>query len=141
MDVLSKASPPTLDQPFGVPLWPLFSTLWQQFRSFPPESFRFVRGATPMSTLGETVAALATYYVVVFGGRELMKARPALQLNGWFKMHNLGLTVLSAGLLALFVEQLLGTVVREGIFYSICDSRGGWTDELVILYYVSFYTG
>ena len=140
MDAFTKAlhvSAPSLDQPFGVALWPLFEQLWLQFRRFPPQMFRFVPGVTPMSTLPQSVAVLVTYYVVIFGGRELMKSQQPLRLNFLFKVHNLGLTVLSAGLLALFVEQLLGTVVRKGIFYSICDSDGGWTDRLVTLYYVS----
>ena len=137
MDAFAKATAPSLDQPFGVPLWPLFSALWRQFRAFPPEDFRFEPGRTPLSTLGGTGAALVTYYAVVFGGRELMKPRPAFQLNAWFKVHNLFLTLLSAGMLVLFVEQMLGTVVRHGVFYSICDARGGWTDKLVVVYYVS----
>lgn len=51
-------------------------------------------------------------------------------------IHNLYLTIISAGLLALFIEQLLPTLLRHGLFYTICDHRGGWTDRLVILYYV-----
>jgi hypothetical protein len=39
-------------------------------------------------------------------------------------------------LLALFVEQLVPTVYNHGIFYAICDVKGGWTPPLVILYYV-----
>ena len=138
MDALKTlpTSAPTLDHPFGFPLWPLFEKLWLQFRSFPPQDFRFVPGTTPMSTFAETATGLATYYAVVFGGRQLMKNREPMKLGLLFKAHNLSLTVLSAGLLALFFEQLLGTVVRQGIFYAICDARGGWTDPLVTLYYV-----
>lgn len=89
-----------------------------------------------MSTLKETVAVLASYYIIVFGGRELMKRRGAFSFNPLSIVHNLFLTVLSAGLLALFVEQLLATVVRKGIFFAICDADGGWTNRLVTLYYV-----
>lgn len=52
-------------------------------------------------------------------------------------IHNFYLTVISGSLLALFIEQLLPTVWRNGVYYAICDHEGGWTDELVILYYVS----
>ena len=48
------------------------------------------------------------------------------------------LTVISGTLLALFAEQLIPTLVRHGVFYGICSHKGGWTDELVVLYYVSF---
>lgn len=51
-------------------------------------------------------------------------------------LHNLALTIISGGLLALFIEQLLPTVWRHGIFFAICDERGGWTEKLVTLYYV-----
>jgi hypothetical protein len=127
---------PTLDRPFGVELWPFFEKVWTQFRSFPPQDFRFVPGTTPMSTLKETTAVLVSYYIIVLGGRELMKNRPAIKLNPIFKVHNLGLTIISASLLVLFIEQLLPTVVRQGVFFAICNADGGWTKPLVTLYYV-----
>lgn len=65
-----------------------------------------------------------------------MKNRPPFKLNGIFMVHNLYLTVASAIMLALFIEQLLPTVWRRGVFFAICDHRGGWTRELVVLYYV-----
>ena len=65
-----------------------------------------------------------------------MKNREPFKLNGLFMVHNLLLTAISGTLLALFTEQLVPTVWRNGIFYAICDHRGGWTTPLVILYYV-----
>jgi hypothetical protein len=41
-------------------------------------------------------------------------------------------------LLALFIEQLLSTVWRHGVFFAICNHQGGWTKPLVALYYVSY---
>ena len=79
---------------------------------------------------------LVSYYVITFGGRELMKGRQAFSVNGAFIVHNFYLTVISAVLLALFIEQLLGTLVREGVFFAICNEKGGWTKEMVTLYYV-----
>ena len=128
---------PTLDRPFGVELWPIFDKLFSSARGYSPQDFEFVPGVTPMSTLKATSITLVTYYITVLGGRELMKNRPAYKLNGIFMMHNLGLTIISAGLLSLFIEQLLPTVWRNGVFFAICDHRGGWTKQLVILYYVS----
>lgn len=89
-----------------------------------------------MSTLKETTITLVAYYVVVLGGRELMRNRKPFVINGLFMVHNFCLTTISAILLALFIEHLLPTVVRKGIFFAICDHNGGWTKELVPLYYV-----
>jgi hypothetical protein len=54
-------------------------------------------------------------------------------------VHNLYLTIISGVLLALFIEQLLPTIVRNGVFFSICNHKGGWTKELVMLYYVCIF--
>lgn len=103
---------------------------------YPPSTFYFVPGQTPLSTIQATATMLITYYVVVLGGRELMKNRDPVKLNALFMIHNLYLTVASAIMLVLFIEQLVPTVWRRGIFFAICDHRGGWTRELVVLYYV-----
>lgn len=132
---------PTLDKPFGVQLWPYFSQAFGSIMGYRPEDFTFVPGQTPMSTFQATATTLITYYVTVFAGRELMKNRSPMKLNGLFMVHNLYLTIASAIMLALFIEQLLPTVWRHGVFFAICDHRGGWTRELVILYYVRFWIG
>lgn len=127
---------PTLDRPFGLALWPIFSAAFEKVKGYPAEDFRFVPGQTPMSTMTETAAALISYYVIIFGGRELMKDREPMKLNGLFKIHNFYLTAISGILLVLFLEQLIPTLVRGGLFYAICDYNGGWTPPLVTLYYV-----
>jgi fatty acid elongase 3 len=99
------------------------------------DEFKFQPGKTAFSTLKETMAMIALYLVVVFGGRELMRTRKPLKLNGTFMAHNLILTVVSAGLLLLFAEQLLPTLWRYGLYENICG-ESGWTRPLVVLYYV-----
>ena len=131
-----EVSAPSLDRPFGVHLWPIFSKGFELVMGYPAEDFRFVPGETPMSTIKQTGVSLLAYYIIIFGGREFMKNRSAYKLNGLFKVHNFMLTVISGSLLALFAEQLIPTVVRNGVFYGICSHAGGWTDKLVILYYV-----
>jgi fatty acid elongase 3 len=128
---------PSLDHPFGLHLWPVFEHIFTAVKGYAPQDWRFKQGETPMSTYAATATVLVSYYILIFGGREIMKSREAFRLNWLFKIHNFYLTAISAILLALFVEQLLSTVVRKGIFYAICAHGGGWTDELVILYYVS----
>jgi fatty acid elongase 3 len=65
-----------------------------------------------------------------------MRNREPFKLNFLFKVHNFYLTAISGTLLLLFAEQLIPTVARKGLFFAICDHQGGWTDKLVILYYV-----
>lgn len=133
-----KVGVPTLDHPFGLQLWPIFEASFEAVMGYKPQQFRFVPGRTPMSTHAVVAVSLAVYYLVIFGGREWMRERPAYKLNGPFKVHNFYLTAISGILLLLFLEQLIPTLARNGVFYAICDYRGGWTDELVILYYVRF---
>lgn len=127
---------PSIDRPFGVELWPIFDKLYSSVRGYSPQDFTFVPGGTPMSTLGATATVLTAYYIIIFGGREMMRKRPAYKLNALFMLHNLYLTIISGGLLALFTEQLVPTLWRNGVFYAICDHKGGWTRPLVTLYYV-----
>lgn len=136
-EILKHVSTPTLDRPFGVHLWPLFDMGFEKLMGYPASEFQFTQDVTPLSTLKETTMMLITYYVVIFGGREVMKKLPAFKLNTLFMIHNLVLTIVSGILLVLFIEQLLPTLVRHGVFYTICDQRGGWTQPLIILYYVS----
>lgn len=106
-------------------------------KGYRPQDFNFIAGKTPMSTLSVTAFTLVAYYITIFGGRELMRNRPAFELNGLFKIHNFYLVIISGALLALMVEQLIPELVRNGIFHGICSHDGGWTRQMVVLYYVS----
>lgn len=127
---------PTIDRPFGIKLWPIFSKAWELVMGYPADDFRFEAGVTPMSTLKSTGIFVICYYMVIFIGREIMRKKEPLQLKKPFLVHNFCLTAISGILLALFVEQVFPTVVRGGIFHAICDRSGGWTQPLVVLYYV-----
>ena len=131
---------PTLDRPFGVALWPIFAEAFTKIKGYTPEEFRFVPGSTPMATMAETAIGLISYYIIIFSGRELMKEREPLKLNGLFKIHNFYLTAISGVLLLLYLEQLIPTLFRHGVFYAICDYNGGWTQPLVVLYYLNYLT-
>jgi hypothetical protein len=133
---LPTPSLPTLDRPFGVHLWPLFDKLYTAVVGHSAEDFRFVAGKTPLSTFRETAGLIVAYYVIILCGREFMRNQKPLKLTGLFMVHNLLLTTVSAALLALFIEQLLPTLWRHGVFYAICNHNGGWTKPLVTLYYV-----
>lgn len=131
---------PTIDRPFGIHLWPIFSKAFEAVVGYPAENFRFVPGATPMSTLKETGIFIVIYYAIILGGRELMRNSEPFKLQSLFLIHNFYLTAISFILLVLFVEQLLPTVARGGIFNAICHAEGGWTQPLVVLYYVCSFT-
>ncbi|KAF2427579.1 elongation of fatty acids protein 3 [Tothia fuscella] len=131
---------PTLDRPFGLALWPIFEKSFEAVKGYKPQDFRFEQGVTPFSTFTTTAVVLVTYYMVIFGGREIMRSRKPLELNWLFKVHNLYLTLISGTLLVLFLEQLIPTVWRHGVFFAICNREGGWTDKLVILYYLNYLT-
>jgi fatty acid elongase 3 len=137
MEYLQDIQKPSIERPFGIHLWPIFDKAFEALMGYPASEFQFVEGKTPMSTFRETAIMLIVYYVTIFGGREVMRNRPAFKLNTLFMIHNFVLTAVSAILLALFVEQLVPTIWNHGIFYSICDHRGGWTQPLIVLYYVS----
>jgi fatty acid elongase 3 len=137
LEFLQNLPLPTIDRPFGIHLWPIFDKAFEAVVGYPASEFKFVEGVTPMSTFKETAIALVAYYIIIFGGRELMKNRPAFKLNTLFMIHNFYLTAISATLLALFIEQLLPTLYRHGLFFTICDHQGGWTQPLIVLYYVS----
>lgn len=119
------------------PLWNLFSKSWQKLAGTPANNFSFVPEKTAFATFNETAAMLVVYYVTIFGGRELMRDRPAFQLKIPFMMHNFFLTAVSGGLLVLFLEQLVPTVWQQGVYNSVCDGAAGWTKPLTLLYYVS----
>lgn len=128
---------PTLDRPFGLALWPIFEKAYGAVLGYAPQDFKFVAGKTTLSTLSAVVPLLLTYYITIFGGREVMRNRKPFELSFLFKLHNFYLTVISGVLLALFAEQLIPELVRNGVFHGICTHEGGWTNKLVILYYVS----
>lgn len=139
-DIMRSIPLPTIDRPFGVELWPLFDKAYTALMGYHPDEFDFQPRVTPMSTLKESSFTIIAWYIVIFGGRELMRNRPAFKLNALFMIHNFYLTAISGILLALFIEQLVPTLYNKGIFYAICDANGGWTPPLVTLYYLNYLT-
>ncbi|CCK69199.1 fatty acid elongase ELO2 KNAG_0C00860 [Huiozyma naganishii CBS 8797] len=131
---------PTLDRPFfNIDLWSNFDhavTVVTKGK-FVPSEFEFVAGELPLSRLPPVLGAIALYYVIIFGGRALLRGTKPLKLNGSFQLHNLFLTSLSLTLLVLMVEQLIPMIARHGLFFSICNI-GAWTQPMVALYYMNY---
>ncbi len=119
--------------------WQLLDKAWMTTLGYHAQDFQFTPGQTPLSTLMETAIMLVVYYSVVLGGREWMRTRPAFKLNTLFLIHNFYLTVISGGLLVLFIQQLVPRLWSHGLYDGICGA-GGWTDKLVVLYYLNYLT-
>ncbi|KAK6523744.1 hypothetical protein TWF281_001716 [Arthrobotrys megalospora] len=136
---MSSLPIPSIDRPFGIHLWPIFSKVFELAVGYPAEEFEFVHGKTPVSTLPYALAIISVYYVVIFGGKAYMADRKALRLNALFQIHNVFLTVLSGSLLALAMEQLIPILLRNGLFYGICNINS-YTQKLVVIYYLNYLT-
>ena len=127
---------PLVIGPISLSPWSNFDKAWTAVMGYPADQFRFVPGKTPLSTVKETLGMIVLYLVVIFGGQRFMRTRPALKLNGLFMVHNFCLTVVSGSLLVLFAQQLIPSLYRHGLYENICGADG-WTQPLVVLYYVS----
>ncbi|KAK3685403.1 GNS1/SUR4 family protein [Podospora appendiculata] len=121
-------------------MWSLLDALWTRVAGYPAAEFEFKPPLTPLSTLNGSVIFVTLYYAMIISGTEWMRHRKPFKLQGLFLAHNLSLSVLSAFLLALFVEQLVPILRAKGTLYAICDKRGGWTQPFVVLYYLNYLT-
>lgn len=129
---------PSIERPFGLHLWPIFDVFFTRVTGFAATDFEFNYGETPLGTMKTAGSIIVAYYSVVFGGYFIMKNYQPFKLRLLFQLHNLALTLISGLLLVLFVEELVPTLYKQGLFYTICDRNGGWTKPLVTLYYVGF---
>ncbi|KAI1319445.1 hypothetical protein EDD11_004022 [Mortierella claussenii] len=127
----------SIDQPFGIKLDDYFSQGYELVTGKSINSFAFQEGITPLSTQKEVVMWTITYFIVIFGGRQIMKGQEAFKLKYPFILHNFLLTIASGTLLALFIENLVPILARHGLFYAICNS-GAWTQRLELLYYLNY---
>lgn len=66
-----------------------------------------------------------TYFIVIFGGRQIMKNQDAFKLKPLFILHNFLLTVASGVLLALFIEDLVPILARYGLFIQSATTARG----------------
>ncbi|KAK9236085.1 GNS1/SUR4 family-domain-containing protein [Lipomyces kononenkoae] len=130
---------PTVDRPFGIYLWDIFVDACTTLLGWNPSEFVFTQGVLPLSTFNPVVITIALYYVVILGGREIMKGFAPMKLSFLFRVHNILLTFISGLLLALLVEQLFPIIYRHGLFYAICN-EGSWTQQIVTLYYLNYLT-
>ncbi|QPG73358.1 Fatty acyl-CoA elongase/Polyunsaturated fatty acid specific elongation enzyme [Brettanomyces nanus] len=132
---------PTIDRPFGFYWFGIFDKVVATVTGgwFVPSQFEFKPNEALLCDFPHVALAIVIYYLLVFGGRALLKATGAkpLTLKYIFQIHNLWLTNASFVLLALMAEQLIPMIARHGLYYAICN-RSAWSQEMVVLYYLNY---
>lgn len=86
----------------------------------------YVPGKTPLSTFPVVSAALVSYLAIIFGIQKVMRDRPPQKFNTLFRIHNAFLSLGSALLLALMVEEVASVWARSSPYNSICNEKS-WT--------------
>ncbi|KAJ2077082.1 Fatty acyl-CoA elongase/Polyunsaturated fatty acid specific elongation enzyme [Coemansia sp. RSA 988] len=101
--------------------------------------WRWVNGVSPLSTWREVGIGMALYLGTIFGIQFLMRSRKPFKLTKLAQIHNLGLTLLSLGLLVLHIEELAPIISKGGLFHAVC-SEEAWTQRLEVLYFLNYLT-
>ncbi|ORY23942.1 ELO family [Naematelia encephala] len=127
-------------EPSPGPVYTVLSSTWNALGAPQPPAHltTWISGSSPLSTQKAVVAAIGSYLLIIFGGREIMRSRPAFKLTFLFQVHNLLLTTGSGILLALMLEEILPLYLKHGFYWSICY-KGAFTPRLVSYYMVNYY--
>ncbi|KAJ2514094.1 Fatty acyl-CoA elongase/Polyunsaturated fatty acid specific elongation enzyme [Coemansia sp. RSA 2049] len=122
--------------PFSPDAW-----LFEAYKAFGHDKsqWRWVNGATPLSTWREVGIGMAVYLGTIFGIQLVMRAFKPFKLTRLAQIHNLFLTLVSLGLLVLYVEELYPIISQGGLFYAVCNEKA-WTQKLEVLYYLNYLT-
>ncbi|KAJ3091831.1 hypothetical protein HK102_013293 [Quaeritorhiza haematococci] len=95
-----------------------------------PDEFEFQK--MPLSTRQEVATYFIAYLCVILGGQWFMKTSVSspLHLKAIFFLHNAFLSIISALLLAMFLEILVPMLMQHGFVHCVC--------ALELLYYINY---
>ncbi|RKP14578.1 ELO family [Piptocephalis cylindrospora] len=129
----------SLEQPWGVNLDSFLTVPYKMLTGQEASDFKFVTGVTPLSTPHEVVISCVLYLAVIFGGQFLMRryVDKPFRLPTLSRIHNFLLTIGSALLFGLMVQEIVPIIAKHGFFYSVCDASA-WTQRLEVLYYINY---
>ncbi|KAJ3126837.1 hypothetical protein HK101_005693, partial [Irineochytrium annulatum] len=87
----------------------------------PPYHGSFHASALPFSTFGPVALAVVSYLSLLYGIQTYMKERKPVQLNGLFMVHNAILSLGSAALLIVTLEEVVPQLWEKGVLYAFCS--------------------
>ncbi|KAI8870076.1 GNS1/SUR4 membrane protein [Ramicandelaber brevisporus] len=119
------------------PLNDLFGVGYKMVMGKDHREFSVKYGQTPFSTYSSCIGIVVLYYIVIFGGQELMRNRKPITLPTLFKAHNLFLTAASVVMFSLFMEQMVPQIIQHGFTYSVCDINSP-NQQVDLLHYINY---
>ncbi|KAJ1912320.1 Fatty acyl-CoA elongase/Polyunsaturated fatty acid specific elongation enzyme [Mycoemilia scoparia] len=104
-----------------------------------PNQWKWQPGETWLSTWNIVMAGTVGYLALVFGGRYLMDSSQSRPIKNRTidSIHNAFLSLFSALLLVLYIEELYPVIKVHGFFPSLCHPDA-WSPRIVYMHYL-FY--
>ncbi|CCK70170.1 elongation of very long chain fatty acids protein KNAG_0D04240 [Huiozyma naganishii CBS 8797] len=129
----------SLDHPFGIDLWSIFSKCFEYIIGYSPNEFVFIYDKTALANGTHAIGIVVLYYILVtFGKYTLRKFNiPPMESTTLFQIHNLFLSIVSLILLLLLIEQVIPMIHHKGLFWSICSVEA-FSPKLITLYYLNY---